>query len=97
MSLIALPVILGARVHRSPHREALPRRAANSVLKAELGPFSELGDPEAPVRHSPAPGLDRLVWRINLGTVHGPLNADGTYVVIDAVDGTVLQMVDWIS
>jgi len=78
-------------------REALPRRAADSVLEAELGPFSELGTPEAPVRRSPAPAPEHLVWRINLGTVRGPLNADGSYVVIDATDGMVLQTIDWIS
>jgi len=78
-------------------RRAATRWATASVLQADKGPFGELGFSRAPVLVLPAPSPEHLVWLINLGVVRGPLNADGTDVIIDATDGSVLQLVDWIS
>jgi len=78
-------------------RQAATRWATASVLQADKGPFGELGFSRAPVLVSPAPSPEHLVWLINLGVVRGPLDADGTDVIIDATDGGVLQLVDWIS
>lgn len=78
-------------------RQAATRWATARVLQADIGPFGELGFSRAPVLVSSAPSPEHLVWLINLGVVRGPLDADGTDVVIDATDGAVLQQVDWIS
>jgi hypothetical protein len=67
------------------------------LLDADLGPFSELGFEESPIRTPPCPGLTDLVWRIKFGVVKGPLDASGTIVVIGAHDRRVLQSVHWIS
>jgi hypothetical protein len=78
-------------------RRALPRWADGNVLEAMTGLFADLGDPYAKVRISPAPTPDQLVWKVNLGIVIGPLNASGTYAILDAFDGRVIQEIDWIS
>jgi hypothetical protein len=78
-------------------RQAVPRWAAASVLQADQGRWADFGDPYAPLLVSPTPSPERLVWLINLGVVNGPLDAAGTDVVIDAADGSVVQIVDWIS
>lgn len=38
-----------------------------------------------------------MVWVVNLGSVLGPLNGQGTIVLVDVADGHVIQAVDWIS
>ena len=65
------------------------------VLAAELGTWHELG--YEGTTESPPPAPDDLVWRINLGYDHGPLNAAGEILLIDASDGRVLEHTSWIS
>lgn len=78
-------------------RAAVPRRSSDGVLQAIVGTFADLGDPYAPSLVSPAPGPEKDVWLVNLGFIRGPLDGQGTDVIIDASDGRVLQMFDWVS
>lgn len=78
-------------------RTAAPRWSSAAVLEATTGTFGDLGSRNAPILVSPAPGPERAVWRIKLGVVRGPADAAGTDVIIDAIDGTVIETTDWIS
>jgi hypothetical protein len=75
----------------------LPRRAGEDVLEAMTGRFADLGNSYAKVLITPTPSPDRLVWKIDLGTINGPLNGSGTYLILDAFDGRVIQEFDWVS
>jgi hypothetical protein len=78
-------------------RAAAPRRGGAAVLQAEVGPFADLGNAHAASRVSPPPTPERLVWRVNLGTDSGPLQGDGTIVILDFQTGSVIQVFDWIA
>jgi len=78
-------------------RAAEPRRGGAAVLQADVGPFADLGNAYAASRVSPPPTPERLVWRVNLGTVSGPLQGDGTIVILDFQTGSVIQVYDWVS
>jgi hypothetical protein len=78
-------------------RAAVPKRAGAGALQADLGRFGDLGNASAASLVSPRPDGDRLVWRVNLGTVQGPLDGDGTIVILDFADGSVIEVFDWIS
>ncbi len=78
-------------------RTAAPKRSSDDVLQAIVGTFGDLGNPDAQILVSPAPGPAQDVWLVKLGVVRGPLDGEGTDVIIDASDGRVLQMFDWVS
>jgi len=75
------------------------------VVPSEAGPISR--DAAIAIARTAAHGhendavlaADLLRYRdvVNLGWVLGPLDGQGTTVVVDAVDGHVVQAVDWIS
>ncbi len=77
-------------------RAARPDYAREEVLDVRLGAFAAIGDGFAPVA-GPIPAPDAPVWRIDLGWLLGPLDGQGVFVVIDAADGHVIQVVDWIA
>jgi len=80
---------------------AIARTAAVShkdepVIAAEMGRFADVSIGPGPDSTAPiAP--DRPVWRVDLGTVCGPLCGSGDTVIVDAVDGRVLESSSWIS
>jgi hypothetical protein len=78
-------------------RAAAPRRGDAAVLQAEVGRFADLGYAHAASGVSPPPTPERLVWRVNLGTVRGPLEGEGTIVILDFQTGKIIQVFDWIS
>jgi hypothetical protein len=60
------------------------------VLRAEAGWMNVLENPAAP---SGGP----YVWLVNLGWVDGPLDAQGSDVILDFDDGRVIRLEHWIS
>jgi hypothetical protein len=95
------PALSGAGLTRDQAitiaRTAAPRRGDAAVLQADVGRFADLGYAHAASRVSPPPTPERLVWRVNLGTVSGPLEGEGTIVILDFQTGSVIQVFDWIS
>jgi hypothetical protein len=77
-------------------RAATPKRASDGVIAAELRRFADVVNEHAPIT-GPLPASDADVWVVNLGWSSGPLNAQGTIILVDASDGHVIQAVDWIS
>jgi len=66
------------------------------VISAEQGRFADVAIGPGPDSTAPiAP--DRPVWRVDLGTTCGPLCGSGDTVIVDAVDGRVLESSSWIS
>ena len=78
-------------------RAAAPKRASDGVLQAIHGTFADLGNPDARILVSPARDATHEVWLVNVGIVRGGLDGEGTDVIIDASDGRVLQVFDWVS
>lgn len=77
-------------------RTAAPHRADAAVYSAEAGPFSDLLEPEVAYRISPASPAERWVWVINLAS--GPEGGmEGSMVVVDFIDGSVLGVIEWTS
>jgi len=77
-------------------RAARPAYAHDKVFAAQLGTFAELGDAYAQTA-APTPAPSALVWLVKIGWQDGPLDGQGALVLIDAVDGHVVQSSDWIS
>jgi hypothetical protein len=78
-------------------RQAAVRSGSDDVLQADFGRYADLEDVYAAALVSPSPAPNRLVWRITLGTNHGPLEGQGAVVVVDSHDGRVLQIWEWVS
>jgi hypothetical protein len=76
-------------------REAVPQADGWDVLAAEAGPVNRFDYLAGQAFISAVPA-DRWVWVIDLGS-GPPLGAEGSWVVIDYLDGRVYGVVDWIS
>lgn len=77
-------------------KAAEPDWANEGVLGAKLGTWAQFSDSFGPIE-GPPPDPDELVWMVNLGWQHGPLNGQGVMVILDARDGRVLSRGSWIS
>lgn len=78
-------------------RAAAPQSAAWPVVVAKAGPAGELLYSEGGYQIAPGLPHDRWVWVIILGDSSQALDGEGSIVVIDFLDGTVYEVVDWIS
>ena len=67
------------------------------VISAAIGTFADLSNPNTPLRTASAPAAGHAVWRVEIGFVNGPLDASGADVIVDAIDGTVIQFWEWVS
>ena len=76
-------------------RDVVPKADGWDVIAADAGPIGQFDylDGQAFTSEIPA---DRWVWVIDLGG-GPPLGAEGSWVVIDYLDGRVYGIVDWIS
>ena len=72
-------------------RAAAPQSAQHPVTVAEAGPARDF----ASAGMEGVPG-DRWVWYIVLSNL-GPLSGEGTFVILDYVDGTIYEVVDVIG
>lgn len=77
-------------------RKATTRFANEDVLEARLGTWGVVDLPTPPDA-PPTPAPETRVWIVNLGYRIRPLDGQGVIVVLDAVDGRVLNATDWIS
>jgi hypothetical protein len=76
-------------------RDVVPEAAEWDVIAVEAGPVGQFEYLVSQPFISEVPA-DRWVWVIDLG--HGPsLGAEGSWVVIDYLDGRVYGVIDWIS
>jgi hypothetical protein len=78
-------------------RAAAPQAAEYPVIVAKAGSAEELLYAEGGYQIAPGLPRDRWVWVVILGDTRGPLDADGSIVVIDFIDGTIYEVVDWMS
>jgi hypothetical protein len=77
-------------------REAVPRSATWEVRVANFGTAGDLLYAEGGYQIARGLPGDRQVWVVVLGTGSG-FEAEGSIVVIDYLDGTIYEVVDWIS
>jgi hypothetical protein len=70
------------------------RGSGEEVLVAELRRYGDLDAYVAPGATPPASD-EQLVWAVNLGTP-GPMG-QGVIVILDAIDGHVLHLTEWIA
>ena len=75
-------------------RSSASRGSGEEVLAADLRRYGELDAYVAPGATPPA-SADQLVWAVNLGTP-GPMG-QGVTVILDAIDGHVIQLFEWIA
>jgi hypothetical protein len=75
-------------------RAAAPDRTPISRAYGERLQYGQLAEQHGIPSLNPPPPTDTWVWLINLS--EGP-QSRGTFVVIDLLDGTVLQVTHWIA
>lgn len=74
-------------------RDAAPQAETYQVVAARAGPYKVIGDIFVNVDLAG----DRWVWLITFSDGGPPLGAEGTFVLVDYIDGTVHAIQDWIS
>jgi len=77
-------------------RAAAPHAATGRVLVAKAGSAGDLLYAEGGYQIAQGLPQDRWVWVVILATGSG-FGAEGSIVVMDFLDGTVYEVVDWIS
>jgi hypothetical protein len=77
-------------------RTAAPQTANQPLLSAHSGPAGELLVPAEAYAIEPPLPPDRLVWKLVFGSGSG-FDAEGSIVVIDALDASVYAIIDWLS
>src|SRR3954462_12910967 len=77
-------------------RKNADQMSAEGVLQAEIGTWASLRDDGKFGEVPPVPSSD-LVWRVTLGYDHGPLDAAGEVLILDATDGRLVWHSFWIA